>query len=398
MQEIEKKKSGMRGEVPEGWKVKLVQEAFQICNNLRFPLSETDRKLIQGEYPYYGPTKIQDYINEYRVDGKYALIGEDGDHFLKWKELPMTLLVSGQFNVNNHAHLVQGDKNLTEWFYYYFQHKELTQFLTRQGAGRYKLTKKALGEIPILLPPLPEQRAIADCLSTWDGAIQATEQLIRQKELQKKWLMQQLLTGKKRLKGFSGEWREMKFDSFLKESRIKGNSGAISRKITVKLYGRGVYAKDEKKVGSANTQYFIRKTGQFIYSKLDFLNGAFGLIPYELNAFESTLDLPCFDLFEDKINKYFFLFYVSREEFYKRHDDGAIGGRKAKRIQVNEFLNIKPKLPPLQEQQAIASILSESDRELDLLRNRLEKIREQKKGLMQVLLTGKRRIITKNQL
>jgi len=392
MQEIEKKKSGMRGEVPEGWKVKLVQEAFQICNNLRFPLSETDRKLIQGEYPYYGPTKIQDYINEYRVDGKYALIGEDGDHFLKWKELPMTLLVSGQFNVNNHAHLVQGDKNLTEWFYYYFQHKELTQFLTRQGAGRYKLTKKALGEIPILLPPLPEQRAIADCLSTWDGAIQATEQLIRQKELQKKWLMQQLLTGKKRLKGFSGEWREMKFDSFLKESRIKGNSGAISRKITVKLYGRGVYAKDEKKVGSANTQYFIRKTGQFIYSKLDFLNGAFGLIPYELNAFESTLDLPCFDLFEDKINKYFFLFYVSREEFYKRHDDGAIGGRKAKRIQVNEFLNIKPKLPPLQEQQAIASILSESDRELDLLRNRLEKIREQKKGLMQVLLTGKRRL------
>ena len=131
------------GPIPIDWEVMTVGEAFNICNNLRFPISEEERRNMQGEYPYYGPTKIQDYINEYRVEGKFALIGEDGDHFLKWKDLPMTLLIEGKFNVNNHAHLVQGKKNLTEWFFYFFNHRELTPYLTRQGAGRYKLTKES---------------------------------------------------------------------------------------------------------------------------------------------------------------------------------------------------------------------------------------------------------------
>lgn len=135
------------------------------------PISETERKEIQGNYPYYGPTKIQDHINEYRIEGTYALIGEDGDHFLKWKELPMTLLVSGKFNVNNHAHLIKGKNNLTEWFFYYFNHKPLTPHLTRQGADRYKLTKDALSKIPCLIPPIKEQKGIVNLLSVWDNAI-----------------------------------------------------------------------------------------------------------------------------------------------------------------------------------------------------------------------------------
>lgn len=140
-------------EIPSDWDVKTVGEAFKICNNLRLPISEEERAKIRGDYPYYGPTKIQDYINEYRIDGKYALIGEDGDHFLKWKELPMTLLVEGKFNVNNHAHIVLGEDNLTEWFFYFFNQRELTPHLTRQGAGRYKLTKDALSKILCPLPP-----------------------------------------------------------------------------------------------------------------------------------------------------------------------------------------------------------------------------------------------------
>ena len=72
------------GVIPEDWRASTIGEAFAIDNHLRLPLSRDVRKKMQGTYPYYGPTKIQDYINEYRVDGTYALIGEDGDHFLKW--------------------------------------------------------------------------------------------------------------------------------------------------------------------------------------------------------------------------------------------------------------------------------------------------------------------------
>ena len=154
------------GIIPDDWEVQSVGESFDIFNNLRYPISEEVRKKKVGDYPYYGPTKIQGYIDEYRVEGEYALIGEDGDHFLKWRELQMTLLVKGRFNVNNHAHLIKGSKNLTQWFYYYFCHRELTPYLTRQGAGRYKLTKNALRQIQCAIPPtIEEQKAIALSLS-----------------------------------------------------------------------------------------------------------------------------------------------------------------------------------------------------------------------------------------
>ena len=104
--------------IPSGWRLSTVETECNICNNLREPLSEEERSLMQGPYPYYGPTKAVDYLDHFRVVGKYALIGEDGDHFLKYNEQDMTQLVSGQFNVNNHAHIVQGRENCTtEWFY-----------------------------------------------------------------------------------------------------------------------------------------------------------------------------------------------------------------------------------------------------------------------------------------
>ena len=199
------------GVIPEDWVVKPVSEAFQICNNLRLPISQKVREKMAGPYPYYGPTNIQGYINEYRVEGEYSLIGEDGDHFLKWRETSMTFLVNGKFNVNNHAHLIKGFDNLTSWFYYYFAHKDITQYLTRQGAGRYKLTKNTLTQIPCALPPTKaEQTAIAAALSDADAFISILEKLIAKKCNIKQGAMQELLTGKKRLPGFSGKWEVKK--------------------------------------------------------------------------------------------------------------------------------------------------------------------------------------------
>jgi type I restriction enzyme S subunit len=155
---------------------------------------------MAGEYPYYGPTAIQGWIAEYRVDGEYALIGEDGDHFLKWQTNPMTSLVQGKFNVNNHAHLVRGTKNATSWFYWSFAHRDLTQFLTRQGAGRYKLTKAVLERIPCALPAKRiEQESIAEALSDMGAGIAALESKLTKARQLKQGMMQNLLTGKIRL-------------------------------------------------------------------------------------------------------------------------------------------------------------------------------------------------------
>ena len=95
-------------------------------------------------------------------------------------------------------------------------------------------------------------------------------------------------------------WELRQLGEFLNESRLPGSKGNVAKKITVKLWGNGVFEKNEAVQGSVNTQYFQRKAGQFIYSKLDFLNQAFGVIPANLDNFESTVDLPCFDIAEQK--------------------------------------------------------------------------------------------------
>ncbi|MCE1155867.1 MAG: restriction endonuclease subunit S, partial [Bacteroidales bacterium] len=206
------------GVIPEDWEVKPVKHIFDVCNNQRLPISEEVRKKMQGIFPYYGPTRIQDYINEYRLEGEYALIGEDGDHFLKWKHMAMTQLTSGKFNVNNHAHIIKGKNNITitKWFYFFFKNRDITGFLSRQGAGRYKLSKATLSEIPCVYPTqITEQTAIATALSDTDALIAALDKKIAKKQQIKQGAMQQLLTGKKRLPGFSGEWVERKIGDAL---------------------------------------------------------------------------------------------------------------------------------------------------------------------------------------
>lgn len=105
--------------------------------------------------------------------------------------------------------------------------------------------------------------------------------------------------------GFEEEWKQRKVGEFLKESRIKGSNGSIAKKLTVKLWRKGIIPKEEAYQGSTATQYYVRKSGQFMYGKLDFLNQAFGIVPKELDGFESTLDSPAFDISNGMDSKFF---------------------------------------------------------------------------------------------
>ena len=171
---------------------------------------------------------------------------------------------------------------------------------------------------------------------------------------------------------------------YLSESRIKGSGGHEAKKLTVKLWGKGVFKKNESVQGSANTQYYRRRAGQFIYSKLDFLNQAFGIIPVHLDGFESTVDLPCFDI-ASEMNPKFLLGYVQREQFYKTRGEIADGGRKAKRIQVDTFLDCPIYTPSEPEQQKIADCLGSLDDVIAAQGRKLEALRQHKQGLLQQL-------------
>lgn len=388
------------GVIPEDWDVQPVGEAFEICNNLRYPISEEVRKKKVGDYPYYGPTKIQGYIDEYRIEGKYALIGEDGDHFLKWRDLPMTLLVSGKFNVNNHAHLVKGTKNLTEWFYYYFYRKEITRHLTRQGAGRYKLTKNTLVQILCAIPPLPEQKAIAQFLSDVDTLITALDQVITKKCNIKQGTMQQLLTAKKRLPGFSDEWKVKKLEDisteigdgihatpeyvessefyFINGNNLVHNSIEINEK--TKCVAQEEYRKYQKNLNDTTILMSI--------------NGTIGNIAFYQNENVILGKSAAYINIKNFISKTY-IFYVLQTQAINCYFEDELTGSTIRNLSLKSIRNAPISVPPnIEEQKAIAQVLSDMDAEIEALEQKRDKYKAIKQGMMQELLTGKTRLIS----
>jgi type I restriction enzyme, S subunit len=193
-------KDSALGRVPVEWEVGTIGKDCKIQNSCRKPLSAEVRENMKGKYPYYGPTGVLDYINEYRVDGKYVLIGEDGDHFLKFTSQEMTLLVEGKFNVNNHAHILEGKEDCTtEWIHCYFSHRDITYHLTRQGAGRFKLNKAALSNLPIAVPPITEQVRVIEMINSIRTHLTKEKAILNGFNKLKIGLMQDLLTGRVRV-------------------------------------------------------------------------------------------------------------------------------------------------------------------------------------------------------
>ena len=184
-----------------------------------------------------------------------------------------------------------------------------------------------------------------------------------------------------RFKGFEEDWEQRKLGEILSESREIGHKGDTAKKITVKLWGKGVFEK--KEVGSAATQYYVRHTNQFIYSKLDFLNSAFGVIPKKLDCFESTADLPAFDC--NDINPYFLYYRVTQPDFYFKNGMIADGSRKAKRIHSRVFLNMELIFPNEREQQNVVKLLQSLDHLITLHQRKLEKLKIIKKSMLENL-------------
>lgn len=368
------------GIIPSDWEVVEVKEAYGIYNNSRLPISGKIRETIQGKYPYYGPTGIQDYINEYRLDGEYSLIGEDGDHFLKWRNMPMTLLVTGKFNVNNHAHVIKGLKNHTEWFYWYFYHRDITAHLSRQGAGRYKLNKRTLETLKMAIPSLLEQKAISNALSDTNNLIQSLENLIDKKKKIKQGAMQQLLTGKKRLPGFSAEWEVKKLGEVADIRTGKRNN---QDKVSDGLYPFFVRSQDVERI---NTYSY---DGEAVLVPGE---GGIGNIFHYINGkFEVHQRVYKISDFLNVSGKY--VYYYMKQSFGAHAMKNTVKAT-VDSLRLPTFQEFELKIPNnFEEQKAIVQVLSDMDAEIKALEEKLEKVKTVKQGMMQELLTGRIRLI-----
>ena len=263
------------------------------------------------------------------------------------------------------------------------------------GAIRYNLGQEDLSKVNLLIPTKVEQEAIVSVISLWDTAIAKQTALIEQLTLRKRGLMQQLLTGKKRLKGFEGEWKKCAIKSFAKEVSIKNtyNKDYIVLSCTkydglvpsLEYFGKQIYSNDL-------STYKVVPKNHFAYATNHIEEGSIG---YQAQ-YDNGLISPMYTVFKtdkEKIdNTYLFAVLKSHHliHLYQAMMEGSINRRGG--LRWDSFSTIKVDLPSLEEQKAISAFLYNADKEIEIQKQKLAAMQEQKKGLMQVLLTGERRI------
>ena len=136
--------------IPEGWNEKIISEIVEYHDKRRKPLSSEERASFQGEYRYYGAAGILDHVKEYLFDGVYLLLGEDGTVITK-EGFPVLQYVSGQFWVNNHAHVLTGKGVYsTEFVYMLFKHTKVSDVVT--GVAQPKISQARLSAKRVLTP------------------------------------------------------------------------------------------------------------------------------------------------------------------------------------------------------------------------------------------------------
>lgn len=157
------------------WKTYKLRDVVNILDYKRIPLSSRQREQRRGKYPYYGAQGIIDYIDDYIFDGTYLLVAEDGEN-LRSKKQHIAQLVSGKYWVNNHAHILESN-GLCDIRYicYLLNVFDISGYIT--GSAQPKLNQANLLAIEISLPPLAEQKRMADILSAIDDKIELNRRI-----------------------------------------------------------------------------------------------------------------------------------------------------------------------------------------------------------------------------
>ena len=299
--------------------------------------------------------------------GKSAVMSETmavSQHFMAWK-------------CDNH-------EKLHSWFLYNWLQLNKPEF-ERQAVGS---TIKTIGlpyfkKLKIAVPPFAEQQKIAQILSTWDKAIAVTEQLLANSQQQKKALMQQLLTGKKRLLDengarFEGEWKLTELNSLLDYHQptpylVASTEYDDKYEIPVLTAGKTFI------LGYTNEKSGIYQDSLPVIIFDDFTTDSkFVDFPFKVKS--SAMKI----LTAKKGASIKYVFEAMRMLKF------TVGGHQRHWISI--FSNLVIPIPKSHEQQKIAKVLSTADQEIEALQRKLDGLQQEKKALMQQLLTGKRRV------
>ena len=370
------------GIIPQEWEVMRLGDIVSITSGESPSLYHLK---AEGKYPY---VKVEDLNNCEKYQESSREYSDDNNTTIKAGSIIFPK--RGASILNNKVRIaakdIQMDSNMmaitphttivdTEFLYIRILHERLYRIADTSSIPQ--INNKHIIPYKIAVPPLAEQRKIAEVLGVWDKAIEKQARLIEKLALRKRALMQRLLSAKLRLPGFSEPWKKVKLGDVAELYQPQTIQSEDLSQTGYPVYGANGLIGYYNNYNHEYPQVVITCRG----SSCGTVNFTPGKCWITGNAMVLNVDN------NRDVNKSFFYYLISNSSFVN-----LISGSGQPQIVRQPLLKFELRIPPLKEQTAIAEVLTAADREIDLAKEKLERLRRQKRGLMQQLLTGKKRI------
>ena len=381
------------GIIPEDWEVTTIKQIADITTGNKNTQDAEDG----GKYPFYVRSQNVERINSYSYDCEGVVTAGDGVGTGK-----IFHYVRGKFGLHQRAYLIYNFKDFdSQYFYWYFSqyfYDRINQMTAKSSVDSVR--KEMIEDMCILRAPIAEQRAIAEALSDVDGLIAALDKKIAKKRLLKQGAMQQLLTGKKRLPGFTDEWVELRFKNIYKFASeggtpdtknelfyANGNIPFVKIEDTEQkyIYGGKSFITQE---GVNHSSAWLIPTNSIIFT-----NGA-TIGNVAINKIPVTTKQGILGIILNSGVDVEFVYYLLSSSTFQDEVNMRLSKGTFATIILKHLDEIPISIPVLfKEQQAIATILSDMDKEIADLEAQRDKYRLLKSGMMQKLLTGQIRLV-----
>ena len=367
------------GIIPKEWNVKKILDFAPLQRGFDLP---TD-KIIVGKYPVVYSNGILNYHDEYKAKGPGVVTGRSGTIG------KVTYVKSDYWPHNTSLWVTDFKGNNSKYVYYVYEYMGLSKFAS--GSGVPTLNRNDVHVSKVAIPPIEEQKHIVEVLELWDTAIERQSELIEKLNLRKRALMQQLLRGKKRLPGFKVKWKKVKLGDIFDERNETNRNDLPLLSITG---DKGVIyqSESEKRDISNNDKSKYKRIcpNDIGYNTMRMWQGRSALS--ELEGIVS----PAYTVVKPKerIDARFIIMLIQQPRVvydFWTHSQGLVSDTL--NCKYPDFSQVKVAIPTKAEQTAIADILCKFDEEIKLAYKKWNSLQSQKQGLMQQLLTGKRRIV-----
>ena len=390
------------GVIPEDWDAVRIDQHVVIKTGGK----NTQDKIEDGLFPFFVRSQQVERINSYSYDGEAVLTAGDGVGTGK-----VFHYINGKFDVHQRVYRISEFSSELDGRYFFYQfsshfYDRIMSLTAKSSVDSVRM--EMIAGMQIALPPQAEQQAIATALSDVDALLEELDRLIAKKRDIKQAAMQQLLTGETRLPGFEGKWDSRSLLQIADSQKALFDDGdwVEAEHITdqgIRLVqtgniGEGVFVdKATKKYIYDASFEKLRckelKQGDILICRLAEPAGRACVFPdIGENRAITSVDVTIFRPRPEVADRQYLVQYFSTSDWFKMVLD-HVGGTTHKRISRGALGKLKVPFPPIEEQKAIAEILSDIDTEIQALEHRRSKTAELKQGMMQELLTGRTRLV-----